>query len=210
MGMCFIFIFQDKAQFATSLTLLMQMKFCSMADFLVHIHTALNVHFRWVKLQQMLLSWVPLGPVCPTSTALFPQTRLVPSVRAQMLRWQAACAPGETDILSLWFNQKQLFGIPVRNEMFYSQSTCTVVMLKVICIVCSGVQAEVYVIFSVHELGGACIELVKAGGSCQAAPRDTFSQRDLSESARQVKEKVGVSACSYMKKDARVLISKQN
>ncbi|XP_071545978.1 talin-2 isoform X1 [Panulirus ornatus] len=42
---------------------------------------------------------------------------------------------------------------------------------------------------SVHELGQACIELVKAGGSCQAAPRDTFCQRDLSESARQVKEK---------------------
>ncbi|XP_069174235.1 talin-2 isoform X3 [Procambarus clarkii] len=42
---------------------------------------------------------------------------------------------------------------------------------------------------SVHELGQACIELVKAGGSCQSAPRDTFSQRDLSESARQVKEK---------------------
>ncbi|KAG7155036.1 Talin-2-like, partial [Homarus americanus] len=42
---------------------------------------------------------------------------------------------------------------------------------------------------SVHELGQATIELVKAGGSCQAASRDTFSQRDLAESARHVKEK---------------------
>lgn len=43
---------------------------------------------------------------------------------------------------------------------------------------------------SVHELGQASIDLVKAGGACQAAPRDTFSQRDLFESARHVKEKV--------------------
>lgn len=42
---------------------------------------------------------------------------------------------------------------------------------------------------SVHELGQACIELVKSGGSCQAAPRDTFCQRDLAESARHVGEK---------------------
>ncbi|KAK4327375.1 hypothetical protein Pmani_002156 [Petrolisthes manimaculis] len=42
---------------------------------------------------------------------------------------------------------------------------------------------------SVHELGQANIDLVKAGGACQAAPRDTFSQRDLFESARHVKEK---------------------
>lgn len=42
---------------------------------------------------------------------------------------------------------------------------------------------------SVHELGQACIDIVKAGGACQAAPRDTFCQRDLSESARHVKEK---------------------
>lgn len=42
---------------------------------------------------------------------------------------------------------------------------------------------------SVHELGQACIDLVKSGGSCQAAPRDTFCQRDLAESARHVGEK---------------------
>ncbi|XP_050730859.1 talin-2-like isoform X3 [Eriocheir sinensis] len=42
---------------------------------------------------------------------------------------------------------------------------------------------------SVHELGQVCIDIVKAGGACQAAPRDTFCQRDLSESARHVKEK---------------------
>ncbi|KAG0722917.1 Talin-2 [Chionoecetes opilio] len=42
---------------------------------------------------------------------------------------------------------------------------------------------------SVHELGQACIDIVKGGGACQAAPRDTFCQRDLSESARHVKEK---------------------
>lgn len=41
-----------------------------------------------------------------------------------------------------------------------------------------------------HELGQACIDLVKSGGSCQAAPRDTFCQRDLAESARHVGEKV--------------------
>ncbi|XP_068221988.1 talin-2 isoform X2 [Palaemon carinicauda] len=42
---------------------------------------------------------------------------------------------------------------------------------------------------SVHELGQACIDLVKSGGSVQSAPRDTFSQRDLAESARHVGEK---------------------
>lgn len=42
---------------------------------------------------------------------------------------------------------------------------------------------------SVHELGQSCIELLKSGGACQAAPRDTFAQRDLAESARHVGEK---------------------
>jgi len=42
---------------------------------------------------------------------------------------------------------------------------------------------------SVHELGQTCIELLKSGGACQAAPRDTFAQRDLGESARHVGEK---------------------
>ncbi|XP_076033858.1 talin_middle and talin-RS domain-containing protein rhea isoform X2 [Oratosquilla oratoria] len=43
---------------------------------------------------------------------------------------------------------------------------------------------------SVHELGQSCMDLVKTGGHCQAAPKDTFVQRDLAEAARLVGEKV--------------------
>ncbi|KAJ9593984.1 hypothetical protein L9F63_014625, partial [Diploptera punctata] len=43
----------------------------------------------------------------------------------------------------------------------------------------------------VQELGRACLELVKSGGACQMAPQgDTFAQRDVSDSARHVSEKV--------------------
>ncbi|PSN52989.1 Talin-1 [Blattella germanica] len=43
----------------------------------------------------------------------------------------------------------------------------------------------------VQELGRACLELVKAGGACQMAPQgDTFAQREVSDGARTVSEKV--------------------
>jgi len=43
----------------------------------------------------------------------------------------------------------------------------------------------------VQELGRACLDLVSAGGACQMAPLgDTFTQRDVAESARHVSEKV--------------------
>lgn len=42
---------------------------------------------------------------------------------------------------------------------------------------------------SVHGLGQACIELVKAGGARQIAPEDVFAQRDLSDASRIVGEK---------------------
>ena len=43
---------------------------------------------------------------------------------------------------------------------------------------------------SVQELGQATIELVKATGSCQIAPKDSHVLRDVSENARSVSEKV--------------------
>lgn len=43
---------------------------------------------------------------------------------------------------------------------------------------------------SVQDLGTSCVELVKFAGSCQANPGDTFTQRDLSDSARTVSERV--------------------
>ena len=42
----------------------------------------------------------------------------------------------------------------------------------------------------VHDLGQACIEMVKTGGARQGAPRDVFTQRDLTDAARVVAEKV--------------------
>merc|ERR1719225_2408037 len=46
---------------------------------------------------------------------------------------------------------------------------------------------------SVKELGNSTIELIKATGSCQMSPQDSFALRDVSESARSVGEK-----CSYV------------
>lgn len=44
---------------------------------------------------------------------------------------------------------------------------------------------------SVQELGRSCLDLVAAGGACQMAPTgDTFAQRDVADSARNVSEKV--------------------
>ncbi|GFY46974.1 talin-2 [Trichonephila inaurata madagascariensis] len=43
---------------------------------------------------------------------------------------------------------------------------------------------------SVQDLGSACIDLTKAAGSCQSNPTDTYSQRDVSDNARTVTEKV--------------------
>ena len=42
---------------------------------------------------------------------------------------------------------------------------------------------------SVHDLGQACIDLVKAGGARQGAPNDVFTQRDLTDAVRVVSEK---------------------
>ena len=43
---------------------------------------------------------------------------------------------------------------------------------------------------SVKELGTATIDLIKATGSCQMSPQDSFALRDVSENARSVGEKV--------------------
>ncbi|XP_017480871.1 PREDICTED: talin-1-like [Rhagoletis zephyria] len=42
---------------------------------------------------------------------------------------------------------------------------------------------------SVQELGSSCIEITKCAGSCQVNPGDSYSQRELAESARNVCEK---------------------
>ncbi|XP_063237314.1 talin-1 isoform X2 [Bacillus rossius redtenbacheri] len=43
----------------------------------------------------------------------------------------------------------------------------------------------------VQDLGRACLDLVRSGGTCQMAPQgDTYAQRDVSESSRVVSEKV--------------------
>ena len=46
---------------------------------------------------------------------------------------------------------------------------------------------------SVKELGNSTIELIKATGSCQMSPQDSFALRDVSENARSVGEKVNIS-----------------
>ncbi|KAH9517843.1 Talin-1 [Dermatophagoides farinae] len=46
---------------------------------------------------------------------------------------------------------------------------------------------------SVQELGTACVDIVKNAGSCLTNPGDTYSQRELTDSARNVSEK-----CSYV------------
>lgn len=43
---------------------------------------------------------------------------------------------------------------------------------------------------SVQDLGNSCISLVKAGGSCQSNPGDIYSQRDVTDNAHHVSEKV--------------------
>ena len=43
---------------------------------------------------------------------------------------------------------------------------------------------------SVRELGTVTIELIKATGTCQMTPNDSFALRDVSESGRSVGEKV--------------------
>nr|XP_027203263.1 talin-2-like [Dermatophagoides pteronyssinus] len=46
---------------------------------------------------------------------------------------------------------------------------------------------------SVQELGTACVDIVKNAGSCLTNPGDSYSQRELTDSARNVSEK-----CSYV------------
>ena len=43
---------------------------------------------------------------------------------------------------------------------------------------------------TVKELGTVTIELIKATGTCQMTPNDSFALRDVSESGRSVGEKV--------------------
>ena len=55
----------------------------------------------------------------------------------------------------------------------------------------TGVDIAMRIKSSVHELGRACIDLVKTAGARQGAPNDdVFTQRDLSDAARLVGEKV--------------------
>lgn len=57
----------------------------------------------------------------------------------------------------------------------------------------SSVDIAMRIKSSVHDLGRACIDLVRAGGARQGAPDDAFAQRDLSDAARSVGEKVSLS-----------------
>ena len=50
---------------------------------------------------------------------------------------------------------------------------------------------------SVKELGNSTIELIKATGSCQMSPQDSFALRDVSENARSVGEKVNISTTIF-------------
>lgn len=54
----------------------------------------------------------------------------------------------------------------------------------------SSVEIAMRIKSAVHDLGQACIGLVKAGGARQGAPDDAFAQRDLTDAARSVGEKV--------------------
>ena len=53
---------------------------------------------------------------------------------------------------------------------------------------------------SVRELGTVTIELIKATGTCQMSPHDSFALRDVSESGRSVGEKVSNSKIFFKKK----------
>lgn len=51
---------------------------------------------------------------------------------------------------------------------------------------------QIFICFrhTVKELGTVTIELIKATGTCQMTPNDSFALRDVSESGRSVGEKV--------------------
>ena len=55
---------------------------------------------------------------------------------------------------------------------------------------------------SVKELGNSTIELIKATGSCQMSPQDSFALRDVSENARSVGEKVSSTTIFDFQKSA--------
>ena len=51
---------------------------------------------------------------------------------------------------------------------------------------------------AVKELGTCTIELIKATGTCQVSPHDSFALRDVSENARSVGEKVNEILLKFM------------
>ena len=61
---------------------------------------------------------------------------------------------------------------------------------------------------SVKELGNSTIELIKATGSCQMSPQDSFALRDVSENARSVGEKVNISTIFDFSKKSNFFFSK--
>ena len=61
---------------------------------------------------------------------------------------------------------------------------------------------------SVKELGNSTIELIKATGSCQMSPQDSFALRDVSENARSVGEKVNISIIFDFSKKSNFFFSK--
>ena len=48
-----------------------------------------------------------------------------------------------------------------------------------------------------QDLGQACVGLVKAGGSCQAAPGDSAAQRDVLDSNKLVQDKVWAALLAW-------------
>ena len=61
---------------------------------------------------------------------------------------------------------------------------------------------------SVKELGNSTIELIKATGSCQMSPQDSFALRDVSENARSVGEKVNISTILDFSKKCNFFLQK--
>ena len=60
---------------------------------------------------------------------------------------------------------------------------------------------------SVRELGTVTIELIKATGTCQMSPHDSFALRDVSESGRSVGEKVIQRFFFFFKKEGKYFIA---
>lgn len=107
------------------------------------------------------------------------QTRMVQATKEIARLSQEMVTKSESDV-----NQLGPLGAAITH--LYSQLTQDTqgAMMKT-----TNVDIAMRIKSCVHDLGQACIEMVKTGGARQGAPGDIFTQRDLTDAARVVAEK---------------------